>query len=194
MVNPMIIDIQENVLVYRKSQLASWKARDKTLIPDYFDINDLPFIHNQNEYSFGEMFVLSHFFKNGGWKGLLNYSLGSHHSRSPIRWSGQQKVRQIVPPEKLEKFRRLRGTPQEVNFGAGEPDLFLYRDIGDYMFIEVKKERDFIRPIQMKCLSLIKATLDCPIGIVYLREEIQHYGPKTYLLDLDKYEGHMKSY
>jgi hypothetical protein len=60
------------------------------------------------------------------------------------------------------------------------------------MFVEVKKERDEISPMQLRCLALIWDVLGCPIKIVYLREEKQRYMPKTYLLDLDKYEGLLK--
>jgi hypothetical protein len=188
----MNIEIQEQILQFQNSQLVAWKAQDKSLIPAYLNVEELPFIRTQNVYSFGEIFVLRHYYENGGWKGVLNYSLGSHRSRSPIRRHGKEMVDKLVPTEKLENYRRLRGTKQETNRGAGEPDLFLYRDTGEYMFIEVKKGKDRIRPIQLKCMAIIKRTIDCPVGIVYLQEEHQVYKPKTYVLDLDLFEGYLK--
>jgi hypothetical protein len=79
-----------------------------------------------------------------------------------------------------------------LEFEIGEPDLFLFRDPGEYTFIDVKKEGDRIHLLQLKCLAPIRGTLECPIKIVCLREENRLHEPRTYILDLDHYEGYLK--
>ncbi|MGM2827274.1 VRR-NUC domain-containing protein, partial [Bacillus cereus group sp. Bce006] len=67
---------------------------------------------------------------------------------------------------------------------SGEPDLFLYKEDGSVLFVEVKKGSDRLSQSQLVCLSQIKSILGCDVAVVYLTEENQVYEPKTYMLDV----------
>jgi hypothetical protein len=87
----------------------------------------------------------------------------------------------LVPSAKL---RRLRQAIDANGIGQdqGLPDLFLYNQKGAFQFLEVKKESDTISENQLLYLALIKAVLECHVGIVYLVEEGRTYTPKVYAL------------
>ncbi|WP_338419961.1 VRR-NUC domain-containing protein [Vibrio furnissii] len=79
----------------------------------------------------------------------------------------------------LAMFKALRH-----GLTAGEPDLFLYKDDGSVLFVEVKKQSDRLSPSQLVCLAQIKSILNCDVGVAYLAEEKQVYQPKTYELNI----------
>jgi len=60
------------------------------------------------------------------------------------------------------------------------------------MFAEVKKQGDFVRPMQFTCLAQIIVALECPVEIVYLVEVGHLHNKKTYVLDLEKFVGWVK--
>lgn len=186
----MIIELKEKVLTYKQTQLVAWKNGDKHLMPDF--VEDRSFLETQPEYSFGEAFVLRSYNKGEGWKGFMSYALGKQYPKSKARLKGRLKVQELIPAEKLARFQALRGDERETNFGTGEPDLFLYRDTGECMFVEVKKQTDRLNSKQLKCLALIRGVLEIPVDIVYLCEETHKHIPKIYLLDQENYQGWKK--
>lgn len=186
----MYFEIQEKVIYYGKSQLVAWKNGDKSLTPDFLEIH--PMMKNQKDYHFGEIFVLRHYYETEGWKGFNSYALSPLNSPNATRFrSGREMVNRIVPVRALSAFSSMR-SEGELKNGAGEPDLFLYKDTGEYMFVEVKKESDKIRPNQYKCMAQLRAALGCPIEIVYLCEEGKNRSPKTYMLNLQDFSGEIK--
>ena len=93
-----------------------------------------------------------------------------------------KKIEEIVDNKKLAKIRELRS-----GIVGGEPDVFLYRESGEMLFLEVKKESDRVSEEQLKCLAQIREVLGADVGIVYLKEETRNYSPKTYNLNTEKY-------
>ena len=87
-------------------------------------------------------------------------------------------------------YRQCRSDPALIRSGAGEPDLFLYRDdCPRFKFAEVKKGNDRLREPQLICIAQILAVLQCEVDIVYVREESKPYVPKKYRLDLVRCRG-----
>ena len=187
----MFFDIQEKILYYPKQELINWKKGIKK-VPDF--VKNRKSLYTEPEYSFGEIFMLNYYHKpeNGNWFGFMEYSLGNKKPGSKARSDGWIKVCEIIPKAKLERFFDISSPYRDVNYGTGEPDLFLYKDSGEYMFAEVKKQGDGMRPMQYTCLAQIIVAFECPVGIVYLAEEGHFHAPKTYRLDLDKFAGEIK--
>jgi len=186
----VILEIQEKIFFYKKAQLVAWKNGDKSLTPDF--LQDRSSFLTQPDYSFGEVFALNHYHETEGWHGFLSYALGFQYPHSQARANGRKKVEEIIPIEKLARFRQLRGKSRETDFGTGEPDLFLYKNTGEYKFAEVKKQTDRMRPSQFKCLAQIVAGLECQVEVIYLCEEGHAHAPKIYLLDLENFTGSIK--
>ncbi len=177
----MIQQVRETVLTYKDDQLRAWKAGDKSLAPPFLAV--APAVLNQPSYHFGEVFTLSSYYERHGWLGFLLYALGNQYPGSADRGEGRRKAEQIIPPDDLRRFRDVRMRDSSGRLGRGEPDLFLYKDDGSFMFVEVKKDRDRLSPAQLTCIAQIRGILRCPVDIVYLRRENQRYEAKTYTLD-----------
>jgi hypothetical protein len=186
-----IIELREKVLTYKQAELDIWKNGDKNLLPDF--VEDRSFLETQPEYGFGEAFVLHYYFKEEGWKGFMSYALGNKNPKSIARQRGQMKIQELISKEKLAQFQALRGDEWETNFGTGEPDLFLYRQPNELVFVEVKKQTDRMTAKQLKCLALIKGVLEISIEIIYLCEETHTHTPRIYVLDLENFEGWKKA-
>jgi len=186
----MLVEIEERILTYNRSQLEAWKAGDKRLVPAFLSERDI--IINQPEYHFGEIFVLRHYHETEGWKGFISYAIGTQYPGSGSRARGRAKIEALVPSEKLTRFRALRAGTNDGKLGKGEPDLFLYRDSEECKFVEVKKETDRISQAQLRCMAQIMAILEYPVELVYLCEEGRDHKPRTYVLDLDRFVGQKK--
>ena len=76
---------------------------------------------------------------------------------------------QVFSDEKLKAFKTIRALAGRAD-GKGEPDLFLFRDDGSTMFIEVKRDRDVLSVEQVECLQQIHALLGSVVMVVYLRK------------------------
>ena len=159
-------------------------APDKSLVPDF--VTKTADLDNQPSYHFGEMFALRWYHENQGWLGFRGYALGFQYPGSGKRRAGRQKVEEIIPASKLARMRELRATEA---FGSGEPDLFLYKPDGAFMFVDVKKSKDQIGPAQLTCTAQILAVLRCPVEITYLCTPDQEYQPKLYEFDLASLSG-----
>jgi hypothetical protein len=183
----MLVQLSERVLTYTNDQFNAWRNGDKSLIPDF--VEDRSMIFNQPKYHFGEIFVLRYYYEAEGWLGFISYALGMQFPHSRNRAKGRAKVKEIIPAAKLDRLRRMRSHGQEARHGTGEPDLFLYRNTGEYKFVEVKKQTDRINLTQLKCMAQIVATLECAVEIVYLCEAGHRHTPKCYYLDLETFEG-----
>lgn len=183
----MIVEIEERILDYRQEQLEAWSQGDKRIAPGFVDLP--PMVHNQPRYHFAEMLVLRHYHEAQGWKGFASYALGPQYPRSQRRLEGRLKAEEVIPKRGLELLRSLRLDPILKRGGAGEPDLFLYKETGEFRFIEVKKGGDRLREPQLTCIAQILDTLRCEVDIVYVRQEGQHYSPKEYRFDLANHTG-----
>ena len=168
--------------MYADDQLRVWKAGDKSLAPSFLTVP--PVVRNQPSYHFGEVFTIRSYHERGGWLGCLLYALGNQYPKSKDRLEGRRKVMEIIPADALRRFRAVRAADSSYILGRGEPDLFLYRDDGSFMFVEVKKGGDKISKAQLDCMAQIRAILGCPVDIVYLCRENHHHEAKTYQLDL----------
>ena len=185
-----IYTIEEQVFVYRKEQLEQWKSGNKFLIPHFIESHKD--YQTQPNYHFGEIFVIDTYNRLHGWKGFRFYALGNWELENIKYKLSREKISQLIPEERLSEFREVRKEEDEMS-GVGEPDVMLYNDNGQILFLEVKKENDKISNDQLKCLAQIKSILKAEIGIVYLREENQKYSPQKYALDLNNYCGELLS-
>jgi hypothetical protein len=183
----MIVKIRETVLKYSDHELKVWSDGDKSIAPDFAPIH--PIIKNQPRYHFAEMFTLRHYYELEQWKGFTSFALGPQYQGSESREAGRRKIEELVPQDRLQQLRDARSDPAIRQSGVGEPDLFLYKDDGSFMFVEVKKGSDRLRETQLTCIAQILDILKCPVSIVYLRTEAQSYTPKTYRFDLSRHEG-----
>ncbi len=178
----MIENVTETVLTYGDEQLRAWKAGDKSLAPSFLVVP--PAVFNQPSYHFGEVFTLRSYHDRDGWLAFLLYALGDQYPKSADRLEGRRKVAEIIPADALRRFRAVRATDSSYILGRGEPDLFLYKNDGSFMFVEVKKGGDKISQAQLSCMAQIRAVLRCPVDIVYLCPENHRHEAKTYKLDL----------
>jgi len=156
------------------------------MVPGFYPANLLS--RNQPSYGLAEMLTLRHYNADDGWLGFLHYDWRADDVGYPRRTLGRQKVREIIPRDRLQDLRALQTGRRS---STGKPDLFLYRDAGDFMFVEVKKGRDVLREPQYRCIAQIMATLGCPVDIVYVREERQQYLPRRHAFDLRQSVGYI---
>ena len=173
--------VPEIVLPYPPALYEAWKAGDKSLIPGWVDVPAI--VSNQPSYHFGEYFVLRHY-ADLGWRGYVHFAIGTWEPSIEKYRSGREKVEDVFGPERLG---RIRAVSSEVRDGKGEPDVFLYKDTGETLFLEVKKGSDRVAPAQLECLAQIHAVLGADVGVVYLREEGRVRRPKSYALPVEKY-------
>lgn len=180
----MKVEIEEVVLRYDSSDYTSWKQGDKECLSPDLAMDVLATIDHQPKNHFGESFVLAHFAKQG-WKGFAFYAVGAWASDTRYeKWRpGQRIVEEIVPEKNLASFRKQR-TKEDAGSGAGEPDLFLYKGCGEFMFAEVKLNNDSLGKAQEKCISQLLKYLQCPILIVKVLPVGKQYNKKTYTFDL----------
>ena len=180
--------IEEQVLVYEQEQFDRWKSGHKALIPDFIERHGD--YHNQQSYHFGEIFVISTFHRLYGWNGFRFYALGTWEPNNPKYDRSRDFISKLFPAEKIRAFREARREQDKIS-GSGEPDVMLYNDAGQTLFLEVKKGADRISDAQLTCLAQIKSILESDVGIVYLREANQKYKPKKYELDLINHCGRL---
>lgn len=152
-------------------------------------------IDHQQSYFFGEMFVF-------GATGRLKAGKELRSTRLAPSGRSRNCVRRVSPrlpngyqPTSWRLFVRCvaRNTSEVRRSGQGDPDLFMYHPDGRVKFVEVKKQADRIHPPQLTCLAQIIAILGYPVEIVYLREQLQPYSQKTYVLDLELFQGQRKT-
>ena len=171
----------EIVLTYKSTQLDDWKKGDKSLIPAVIEIPDD--VLNQQSYHFGEYFVLN-YYMGKGWKGFVDYAIGDWEPNNKKYDNGRKVLEELFSYARLSKIKSIR-----AGLLSGEPDVFLYKETGETLFLEVKKEQDKIFSEQLVCLAQIKAILKADVGVVYLKEESKTYTPNIYELDLDEHSG-----
>lgn len=171
---------EENIVEYRRAQLDSWILGDKSLVPHFVDPPTI--LTSQPSYHFAEMFVLRWLHEHDGWLGFSSYAIGPQFPKSARRLVGRRKVEEVVPAERLRALRSIRSSPALLRSGAGEPDLFLYRPDGSFMFVEVKKQGDRMSDAQLLCLAQLRAVLKCPVGIVYALESGRVHLPRRFAL------------
>lgn len=142
----------------------------------------------QPSHHFGEFFVLDHF-RRQGWLGYRFFVLTVTADLDHPRYApGGRQLEKLVPAAKLGAFRKARSFDRkEYAHGKGEPDLFLFKNTGEMLFLEVKKGTDSPddEQYQLRCLAQIRSILGCAAEIVYLREENQAYSPKTHTVEID---------
>jgi len=179
-------EIEERVLSFRTKQLEAWKKGNKSIAPPCFAVP--PIVRNQPAYHFAETLALRHYYDTEGWQGFSSYALGAQYPNSERRAEGRRKVEEILPSRRLARLRSVRSAMEKTYRGAGEPDLFLFKKSGLFMFVEVKKGADRVGPAQLECIAQIRAILRCPVEIVYATDR-EGYVPKRYRFDLVRYTG-----
>ncbi len=185
----MIHSFTETVLTYKQSELEAWVNGDRTILPEFVPWDEM--FENQPRNHFGEIYTLSHYSRIYDWKGIYaKYAIGLWEMNNAKLFAGRSKIEAMFSPHQLRKFRvEFVELIDTMNKGKGEPDLFLFKDNGETLFLEIKKQKDTVKQAQLDCLALIRSALKSEVGIVYLKEENQSYFPKTYHLDLVKYKG-----
>jgi hypothetical protein len=175
--------ITEVVLSYQAAVREKWNAGDKSLLPPFAERP--PILFEQPHYHFGEALALRHYHMMlpFGWKGFSNYALGKQFPHSARRLKGRLKVEEVIPRKLLEHFRAVRS-----DVYAGEPDLFLYRDDGSFMFVEVKRS-DRLGRAQMTCIAHILSIFKCEVDIVRVCDESRVPRPRSYQFDLGACTG-----
>lgn len=172
----MQFEVTETIFTYPNALLEAWKNGDKHWIPQSLLVPQD--VYNQPNYHFGEYFALKQYLEQG-WQGTAFYALGDWEPNNEKYDHGRAMVAKYIDPIRLAMFKALRH-----GLTAGEPDLFLYKDDGSVLFVEVKKQSDRLSPSQLVCLAQIKSILNCDVGVAYLAEEKQVYQPKTYELNI----------
>jgi len=179
-------EIHERVLPFRARQLEAWKKGNKSIAPPYFAVP--PIVRNQPAYHFAETLALRHYYDTEGWQGFSSYALGAQYPNSERRAEGRRKVEKIIPSRALARLRSVRAAMQKTYRGAGEPDLFLFKENGLFKFVEVKKGADRMGPAQLECIAQILAILRCRVDIVYATDR-EGRVPKRYRFDLVRHTG-----
>ena len=177
--------IEEQILFYEKDQSDKWSRGDKSLIPEFMEKH--PEFYKQKTYHFGEIYVISQFHQKYGWKGFYPIALGRWEPDNRKYDSCRQMIHRLLPIEKLLKFRDLRKELDNNKKGSGEPDVMLYNDKKEVLFIEVKRGNDVMSDAQLTCLAHIKSILEAEVGVVYVCEAGKKYTPKKYELDLEDF-------
>lgn len=159
----MVNDVPLLALTYSRADYDSWVSgfRDKWVsgpVPAQ--------VVNQPTYHFAEYFVLA-YFRSLGWQGHRFYALGSWEPHNPKISAGRADIKRLFPTETLQKFNQARELVGRSD-GKGEPDLFLFREDGATMFVEVKKDRDKLAPEQIECLQQIRSLLNSNVCVVHL--------------------------
>ena len=156
-----MLNIPQIDLSYTSQDFDTWKSgcRDRWApgpLPDH--------VVNQTNFHFAEYFVLA-YFRARGWHGHRFYALGDWEPDNPKLAAGRADIERLFPAEKLKQFKALRISAGRSR-GTGEPDLFLFRDDGSTMFIEVKKDQDTLKPEQIECLQQIHSVLSSEVKVV----------------------------
>ncbi|WPC75933.1 VRR-NUC domain-containing protein [Vibrio porteresiae] len=168
--------LSETVFTYPKVLLDAWKEGKKDWIPDSLLVPQD--VYNQPHYHFGEYYALTKYLELG-WEGTAFYALGDWEPNNDKYEHGRAMVAKYMHPIRLAMFKSLR-----QGLTSGEPDLFLYKEDGSVMFVEVKKETDRVSKSQLICMEQIKSILACDVAVVYLSEENKVYTPKSYELNV----------
>ncbi len=148
-------------LSYTIQDFDAWKSGSR----DRWAPDPLPdHVVNQASYHFAEYFVLA-YFRTRGWQGHRFYALGDWEPDNPKLAAGRADIDRLFSAEKLNQFKALRASVGRSK-GTGEPDLFLFRDDGTTMFIEVKKDQDTLKPEQIECLQQIHSVLGSDVKVV----------------------------
>ncbi|EKO3892347.1 VRR-NUC domain-containing protein [Vibrio metschnikovii] len=172
----MNFEITETIFSYPQFLLDDWKNGNKGWIPESLFVPQD--VYNQPNYHFGEYYALKKYLELG-WQGTAFYALGDWELNNDKYEQGRAVVAKYINPTRLAMLKVLR-----QGLTSGEPDLFLYKEDGSVLFVEVKKGSDRLSQSQLVCLSQIKSILGCDVAVVYLTEENQVYEPKTYMLDV----------
>jgi hypothetical protein len=182
---------QELVLSYPKEQFDAWKRGDRSVIPAFHEVPDK--VRNQQAkgmgHNFIEFFVLNYFHRTEGWKGHRYFVLGRLEDMKHAHYArGGEQIAKTISPNRLAAFRKARSLdPKERIHAKGEPDLFLYKETGERMFLEVKRSTDKLDRdnYQLRCLAQIRSILDCRAEIVHVREENERYTPRAHTIEFE---------
>jgi hypothetical protein len=126
-----------------------------------FDKDDHRKVRNQgqNGTHFAE-WLASRYYARRGYKVLVEkYTCGA---RSGIHARKRRIICEILGEDVLGKFRVL-----EKRHRSQSPDLFVFND-KRHFFVEVKRDRNFLRDCQKQYFSKIKSELGCGVRIFHL--------------------------
>ncbi|WP_217527412.1 MULTISPECIES: VRR-NUC domain-containing protein [Vibrio] len=172
----MKFEIQETIFRYPKSLLEAWTNGEKSWIPESLYVPKD--VYTQPNYRFGEYYALKKYLELG-WQGTAFYALGDWELTNSKYDIGRTLIAEYIDPIRLKVFKALR-----QGLKSGEPDLFLYKEDGSVLFVEVKKQSDRVSQAQLVCMEQIKSVLGCDVAVAYLAEENQSYTPKSYELNV----------
>ena len=158
-------DIPHIELTYTDEDFQEWvSGRRERWLPE----SPPKHVVNQPRYHFAEYFVLA-YFRSRGWRGHRFYALGEWEPANPKLIAGRADIKRLFPAEQLAVFNRARAVAGRAD-GTGEPDLFLFREDGATMFVEVKKDKDRLAHAQIECLEQIRSLLGSQVCIAHLRK------------------------
>lgn len=135
----------------------------------FLDKKDYKTARDQPEYHFGE-YLLAVKYRHDGYQVLVEkYMFKEEHSKEhpgkarahPMKW---KIVRRIVKDEKKLAFIETWGKPGSLQ----GPDLFVYKDDGEYFFVEVKKRNDRLSEKQKPQHDQIRKELGCRVIVAKL--------------------------
>lgn len=185
----MLHTFREKSLLFPLDALDAWCGGDKSLLPP--SAERIPMHMSQQGYHFSEAFTLRYYHETGGWKGFDHLVL-MPHVEPTLHLAKRRLIERVVPAIPLRKFRAARLKTVDGERGGGEPDLFLYKDSGEFMFVETKRD-DPIKTSQLVCLAQLHHFLGCPVEIVRLQLDAKKpRAPKTYVVELDD-DGALKT-
>ena len=134
-----------------------------------FDKDDLRIVRNQHldGKHFGEWFTAIHYAKKGYGVLVEKYMYGIH---SGIHCRKRGFITEILGEYRLKQLRKW-----EERYRSQPPDLFVFKG-KDYFFVEVKRDRDFLRDHQKAHFKTIEKELGCRVVIIDL-QPMRHPAP-----------------
>jgi hypothetical protein len=154
-------------LTYLRGDYLAWKRgrlhyrwfQENKLI---FDEDDLRIARTQHSRGthFGEWYTAIHYAEDGYNVLVEKYTCGV---RSGIHLRKRKFISEILGDDALSTFRNWK-----KQFDCQVPDLFVFKG-KEYFFVEVKKDRDYVRASQKEYFKRIKKTFHCGVVIADLQ-------------------------
>lgn len=134
---------------YDSDELRKWSEGDKELVPE--EVLNWKGPGRQNGYGYGEYWV-ERYLKDKGYLVIAGeYNLSTDNSKYK---ENNVIIEKTIGEERYRKLiKRFREYEKEGKRIIEQPDIFAFKD-DNYMFIEVKKDKDYLRDPQKDLLSL----------------------------------------
>jgi Holliday junction resolvase-like predicted endonuclease len=131
------LKMEEKLFLYKRELETEWnsgwlKGKWHNEYPELFNEEDYDIAKAQGSYHFGEWAVAKYYYSHGYKVLIENYMSDDHRDKCKI-------IEGIIKEEsKRDLIHPLGPKGRRI----GEPDLFVYKDDGEYLFVEVKKGSD----------------------------------------------------